>query len=418
MMMQDNSDDDSLHDDDVYLESQERPVVEEGDDNTTNNNSNTHPPITPSSIQNVSRRRRKITQGLNRSQMLGILIVVALTWVAILAVMIVTLTPSKHDGNESNSAVTNGDAKNLESTATLAPTLSAINNNKPTATSTKAPSSPPTTSPSMAPTIPVMGCRGDRFDNEGNLEANHRLFAGQYVCSDDEDQRYWFGIDPETGNLMMRDSLTAQIKTYYTHQTRRNLADADSTLAYMEELEAMSVVIDHSDTKYYNDCGEEIPTEDFIKEVASSISGSKTKTHDNVNSNCTDKNVDTKTDDDIEEVEEADTNTTTTATTTSTPLFLDYYFSMSTEAAFRIHRVMRTADYNIVAEALHWELPVSNYNITQVYKNCLKTHDCPYLHLHQDGVMVLAWFDYTLAWDGWMEKNIRRCYDFDTTDEL
>lgn len=174
----------------------------------------------------------------------------------------------------------------------------------------------------MAPTVPVLGCRGDRFDNEGNHQKNNRLFAGQFVCSDDEDQRYWFGLDPATGNLIWKDTQQDLLKTYY-----------------------------------FNIFG--YPAEELAAQ-----------TQDNG-------------DDGVE------------------PTILDYYFSLSTEAAFRIHRVQRTEDYQILEETLHWELP-STYNVTIVYEDCLFTHDCPYMHLHHDGVMVLAWLDFALSkWYVW-----------------
>ena len=199
--------------------------------------------------------------------------------------------------------------------------------------------------PSAAPTIPEMGCvadigkrDGDRFDNEGNRELNHQLFAGQFVCSTPHEgsngvRQYQFGIDPDTGDLILLNALDGTRRTYYTNEYHR---------AYLQR----------------------------------------------------------------QEEKEEDT-------------MLDYYFSLTTEAAFRIHRVQRTHDYRIMSEELLWELP-STYTISSVYEDCLYTHDCPYMHLHRDGVMVLAWLDFELSpyYDGWMEKNIRGCYDFNTTDKL
>ena len=91
---------------------------------------------------------------------------------------------------------------------------------------------------------------------------------------------------------------------------------------------------------------------------------------------------------------------------------MDYYFTLGIEGTFKIHRISRTRDFEIVDEVLHWELP-SIYDIDDVDEDCISTHDCPYLHLHQDGVMVLNWID-----GGWNEKNIKRCYNFDTDDVL
>ena len=201
------------------------------------------------------------------------------------------------------------------SPSTLSPTVTIAPSASPSSSSS--PSSAPSYYPTMAPTVPVLGCRGDRFDNEGNRQKNNRLFAGQYVCSDDDNQRYWFGLDPNTGNLIWKDTQLDIFKTYY-----------------------------------FNEYG--YPAE----ETAEQKEGNRT-------------------DDE-------------------TPTVLDYFFTLSTEAAFRIYRVQRTEDYEILEESLHWELP-STYNVTIVYEDCLFSHDCPYMHLHHDGVMVLAWLDFSLS---------------------
>jgi hypothetical protein len=218
----------------------------------------------------------------------------------------------------------------------------------PTESESAAPTSKPSLVPSMAPTVPQMGCRRDRFDNEGNRQENNHLFAGSYVCSNDSDQRYRFGIDPETANLILRDSLTGQVRTYYWNEWHWNESSS-------------------------------LPSDQLTAEQTNSA----------------------------------------TLSLTAEPTVLDYFFTLSTKGAFRIWRVQRTEDYQVYEKNLHWELP-SLFEIPTVYEDCLLKHDCPYMHLHEDGVMVLAWLDFENSeyFDGWMEKNIRRCYAFNTTDSL
>jgi hypothetical protein len=276
-----------------------------------------------------------------RQQKVIITLVVGLTIAGGIAIAVVSLVPLgeiNHGAGSSPQRLVNADA-------TMAPTLSPIPTSPPSATPTIAPTESPTSAPTMAPTesptsapTPMtLGCRGDRFDNEGNSEKNNRLYSGQFVCSDDEGQRYHFGLDPDSADLIWYDTFTDHKKTYYTNENA------------------------------------------FID-------------------GCTDNS-------------------------SQGICVMDYFFSLNTKGAFRIHRVERQGfdsetNEPIEVEVLHWELD-SNYNISTVYENCLKTHDCPYLHLHQDGVIVLAWLDFVLSpWDGWMEKNIRRCYDFPTTDVL
>ena len=358
---------------------------------------------TNDSVNQVSKARQDQDElkmdkgGLDRRQKLGLLAVALLSIISGAAIAILVLFAKKSSGSGSptthstntkniNEIVQSKRLLQKSDTPTETPSISPTTFSP---TTTIAPSTVPSTSsspsnspsyyPTMAPTVPVLGCRGDRFDNEGNRQKNNRLFAGQYVCSDDDDQRYWFGLDSTTGNLIWKDTQTDQLKTYY-----------------------------------FNDYG--YPEEE------------ETKSNDDITNN-------------------------------KEPTVLDYYFSISTEAAFRVHRVQRTEEYQIVEESLHWELP-STYNVSIVYKDCLFTHDCPYMHLHHDGVMVLAWLDFALSkWyvlafffcisvcgyfrirkahspsfflhifylsfvsfyiriDGWMEKNIKRCYNFNTTDKL
>ena len=44
-------------------------------------------------------------------------------------------------------------------------------------------------------------------------------------------------------------------------------------------------------------------------------------------------------------------------------------------------------------------------------EQCLPDHDCPYLHMHQGGVMVLNWVDDSRN-DSWQSKNFMHVYGF------
>jgi len=353
----------------------------------------------------------------SRFRSMGLILLVSSPFLCGLAVVLIILIPEKASITIASSNNDNGIEKERSTSLSALVTVTIDSNYlhgalnisltmDPTSTPTtsEVPTATPTQSPTAAPTIPEMGClgtrrdNGDRFDNEGNSEGNNKLFAGQYVCSTpDPDQdyirRYHFGIEPETGNLIMKDIKENTRRTYYTNEFHREYLQQQQ----QQENRRKLIESDWNET--------------FIGDTASSSFYLGNTTMD---SEETDFSQEPQTAKDGTNEYPIDERLTTAAAAV-----LDYYFSMSTEAAFRIHRVQRTEDYQIVQEEVLWELP-STYNITLVYKNCLKTHDCPYLHLHRDGVMVLAWLDFALSewFDGWMEKNIRRCYNFNTTDEL
>ena len=392
----------------------------------------------PDDEQHHDARRNK--GGLDRSQKLGLLAVVALTLLGGLAIAIVVLVPSKNNNTTSSSSSSSDHQSErfLQNTfvpssppattaaASFSPTASSLPSSSPTTsaapsyapTVSPAPSTLPSSSPTMAPTVPALGCRGDRFDNEGNMERNNRLFAGQYVCSDDDEQRYMFGVDPTTGNLILRDTLTNQLKTYYTNeyhlqQQQQQQQEQDRRLIQSESQNeditlTGNLTVNNNSTssnsgidmdegeevESIQDCGEGIPAHEESDTAVSLVKTNHNDCADDVN----DLGLDNPSAVVVVEsaMEEQPLANTTQEDDDDAPTVLDYYFSVSTEAAFRIHRVQRTEDYQIKEETLHWELP-STYNISLVYKNCLKTHDCPYLHLHQDGVIVLAWLDFALS---------------------
>ena len=61
-------------------------------------------------------------------------------------------------------------------------------------------------------------------------------------------------------------------------------------------------------------------------------------------------------------------------------------------------------------ESTVWEGPALHLNNRPMshHPRCLSNHDCPYLHLHSDGVMVLNWIS-----GGWATRNFVRVYGFD-----
>jgi hypothetical protein len=252
----------------------------------------------------------------------------------------------------------------------------------------------------MAPTVPPLGCRRDRFDNEGNEEDNNQLFMGQYVCSDDVDQTYWFGLDPATGDLIWYNASSQTTRTLYRNDWHRNF------LWQQQQEQLMGANTTTTSREKH------LPVDNEEHSVTSSSS--------NV-SDCVQwvYNATTNATIPISFNLEAQSNCTSEEAEVNEPLFLDYYLALSTNGTLRIHRILRTMEYKIVDRIIHWELAPS-YSISTVHEDCLFTHDCPYMHLHHDGVMVLAWLDFELSqWDdGWMEKNIKRCYDFDTQDCL
>ena len=83
----------------------------------------------------------------------------------------------------------------------------------------------------------------------------------------------------------------------------------------------------------------------------------------------------------------------------------DLYFELTTDATMMLRRQEDDASV--------WEtyaLNLKNRPMTH-HKRCLYDHDCPYFHLHSDGVMVLNW----IAGDdegGWIARNFIRVYEF------
>ena len=74
----------------------------------------------------------------------------------------------------------------------------------------------------------------------------------------------------------------------------------------------------------------------------------------------------------------------------------DYHFSLQTNGTF----VLNGSPDNWKVEPKHK---------MQLSEQCLQDHDCPYLHLHAGGVLVVNYIDKV---EGWQQKNILRMYNF------
>jgi hypothetical protein len=76
-----------------------------------------------------------------------------------------------------------------------------------------------------------------------------------------------------------------------------------------------------------------------------------------------------------------------------------YYFSLQTDGTFAIHgRTLNQLEWSVVPNRqMHWT------------EQCLEEHDCPYLHLHPGGVLVVNYIDND---DQWQQKNVLHLYDF------
>lgn len=91
-------------------------------------------------------------------------------------------------------------------------------------------------------------------------------------------------------------------------------------------------------------------------------------------------------------------------------------FSTSTVDTKDLHGVTEseegTVDYNVEDQEIdkvevNWFRKVNVDGIQYSYR-CLPKYDCPYLHLHNDGVTVLNWIDNEGSWN---ERNIKKLFD-------
>ena len=179
-----------------------------------------------------------------------------------------------------------------------------------------------TETPTSSPLVITPGCiPTDRFDNEFNSNQNNRLFAGQFICSDDDNQRYHFGLTSDNADLIWLDTATQESVTYAANPTSVNETDSSKDKLY-------------------------------------------------------------------------------------------YYLSVRVDGTFVLNqlRVQETNGNNNATVV--WELkPKYPMDLSE---RCLtsspQVHDCPYLHLHNDGVIVLNWINATKR--KWETRNIKRAYDF------
>jgi len=85
-----------------------------------------------------------------------------------------------------------------------------------------------------------------------------------------------------------------------------------------------------------------------------------------------------------------------------------YFFSLESNGAFSVFENDFTIEKN-KSENKIWSKECKQ-EVTKSTK-CLSEYDCPYLHIHKGGVVVLNWID---KYDDWKERNIMRkkMYDF------
>jgi len=88
----------------------------------------------------------------------------------------------------------------------------------------------------------------------------------------------------------------------------------------------------------------------------------------------------------------------------------DLYFELTTDATMVVKSF---DDENII-----WSEPAVHLNNRPMthHPRCLSNHDCPYVHLHSDGVMVLNWIGGD-AQGGWVTRNFVRVYGIDANCE-
>lgn len=313
----------------------------------------------------------------------------------------------------------------------------------PTFKESQAPSPSPTAtiaiSPTAAPTKPspltlslppsgMLGCQGYRLDNlkdddEDNL---HRLFAGQYLCSNDEKQRYQFGIDPTTFDIVWLDTTTNTSEIYYQNsptQSGRQLYDFNTVFDDIpnEQRRTLNPAVpggarapDNNDAAdgenvVVVEC-EDLPEVDeteqelFGDPTAATTFTILSKTQKR-SSNCTTATIAIQQNDD----KPAGTTTIAIIQEDNTATTLDYTLSLTSQGGLQLHRVERTFDYQIVEEELQKEWQTSDFIAR--YKNCHESHDCPYLELQSTngGMVALSWLDFT---ESHVFKDIRDCYDF------
>jgi hypothetical protein len=93
------------------------------------------------------------------------------------------------------------------------------------------------------------------------------------------------------------------------------------------------------------------------------------------------------------------TPTTTTTTTTNNQVS---YFEMQEDAAFQLY----SYDNQVVWKKASTRQPKIHFSAHCLSRPLL---DCPYLHLHKSGDVVLNWIDDNNG--KWVDRNIKRCYN-------
>ena len=191
-----------------------------------------------------------------------------------------------------------------------------------------------------------LGCLTDRFDNEHN-PVNNRLYPGQYICSKDDQQRYRFGLTL-TADVVMEDMHTQSVTVIYEnthHPGKKNNKDTVMN-ASMTMTPAEMVASYHKENFHF-------------------------------------------------------------------------YVTLQTDGSMILNQVHLVTENDgskkKKVKALWTATPqqgVGEYlegATIGLLEQCLPDHDCPHLHLHQGGTLVLNWVDDSRA-DSWQSKNAMHVY--------
>lgn len=215
-------------------------------------------------------------------------------------------------------------------------------------------------------------CLPDRFDNIEmdvlDVDINiKRLYPGQFICSKPyRANRYRFGLNLE-GSLIWKDTTRNQI-----HILRDN---HNSGQKEEEDVDSNAWCDREGNCHPKRDDGEQC----------------------NADRKCLSDRC-------INNICEAAADVVEKAVESSTPQKV--YFELTTDGTMVIKSQQTTPGEE---EEVLWTRPAEHLRDRPMihYPRCLYNHDCPYLHLHADGVMVLNWINPD---DGWQVRNFLRVY--------
>lgn len=107
----------------------------------------------------------------------------------------------------------------------------------------------------------------------------------------------------------------------------------------------------------------------------------------------------------------ATSNNNATISTATSPRL--YFFTLRIDGTFVLqYQENKSRNKKAITPLVVWQKkPLYHGDVKMTLsEQCLPDHDCPYLHLHKDGVLVLNWID---SVDGnWLSKNVNKVYGF------